>query len=198
MYTLKRIYIYIYIYMPSFWRWYTYWYLISLALRQMAGIPQQTTFSSLYCLMKIKCFEKWSKFQHGIGYWLGAVHESLMCHVSNILFRFPSIEYYYTLQWHHLLSRSLKSPATRLFYNSLFRLITRKWQSSALLFFWGEYVDSPLKQTGLQKACGDLNIFYRECFVLWRGSFVEFLRSFQHARDVQCALLNEQGYTDVG
>ena len=69
----------IYIYMPSFWRWYTYWYLISLALRQMAGIPQQTTFSSLYCLMKIKCFEKWSKFQHGIGYWLGAVQATNHC-----------------------------------------------------------------------------------------------------------------------
>ena len=65
--------------MPSFWRWYTYWYLVSLALRQMAGIPQQTTFSSLYCLMKIKCFEKWSKFQHGIGYWLGAVQATNHC-----------------------------------------------------------------------------------------------------------------------
>ena len=32
MYRLKRIYIYIY--MPSFWRESTYWYLISLALRQ--------------------------------------------------------------------------------------------------------------------------------------------------------------------
>ena len=29
--------------------------------------------------MKIKCFEKWSKFQHGIGYWLGAVQATSHC-----------------------------------------------------------------------------------------------------------------------
>ena len=29
--------------------------------------------------MKIKCFEKWSKFQHGIGYWLGAVQATNHC-----------------------------------------------------------------------------------------------------------------------
>ena len=29
--------------------------------------------------MKIKCFEKWSKFQHGNGYWLGAVQATSHC-----------------------------------------------------------------------------------------------------------------------
>ena len=29
--------------------------------------------------MKVKCFEKWSKFQHGIGYWLGAVRATSHC-----------------------------------------------------------------------------------------------------------------------
>ena len=29
--------------------------------------------------MKIKCFEKWSKFQHGTGYWLGAVQATIHC-----------------------------------------------------------------------------------------------------------------------
>ena len=29
--------------------------------------------------MKIKCFEKWSKFQHGIVHWLGAVQATSHC-----------------------------------------------------------------------------------------------------------------------
>ena len=29
--------------------------------------------------MKIRYFEKWSKFQHGIGYWLGAVQATSHC-----------------------------------------------------------------------------------------------------------------------
>ena len=76
MYTLKRIYIYICRVSDDDTRTdiLSHW-----PCGKMAGIPQQTTFSNLYCLMKIKCFEKWSKFQHGIGYWLGAVQATNHC-----------------------------------------------------------------------------------------------------------------------
>ena len=55
--------------------------------------------------MKIKCFEKWSKFQHGIGYWLGAVQATSHCinqcwHSSSTHIygsRCDWIEYYATL-----------------------------------------------------------------------------------------------------
>ena len=55
--------------------------------------------------MKIKCFEKWSKFQHGIGYWLGAVQATNHClnqcwHSSSThiyVSRRDWIEYYATL-----------------------------------------------------------------------------------------------------
>ena len=61
--------------------------------------------------MKIKCFEKWSKFQHGIGYWLGAVQETNHClnqcwHSSSThiyVSRRDWIEYFATLWswWSH-------------------------------------------------------------------------------------------------
>ena len=61
--------------------------------------------------MKIKCFEKWSKFQHGIGYWLVAVHATSHClnqcwHSSSThiyVSRRDWIEYYATLWswWSH-------------------------------------------------------------------------------------------------
>ena len=55
--------------------------------------------------MKIKCFEKWSKFQHGIEYWLGAVqatsHYLNQCWHSSSTHIYVSrcdwIEYYATL-----------------------------------------------------------------------------------------------------
>ena len=55
--------------------------------------------------MKIKCFEKWSNFQHGIGYWLGAVQATSHClnqcwHSSSThiyVSRCDWIEYYATL-----------------------------------------------------------------------------------------------------
>ena len=55
--------------------------------------------------MKIKCFEKWSKFQQGIGYWLGAVQATSHClnqcwHSSSThiyVSRRDWIEYYATL-----------------------------------------------------------------------------------------------------
>ena len=55
--------------------------------------------------MKIKCFEKWSKFQHGIGYWIGAVQATSHClnqcwHSSSTYIyvsRCDWIEYYATL-----------------------------------------------------------------------------------------------------
>ena len=55
--------------------------------------------------MKIKCFEKWSKFQHWIGYWLGAVqatsHRLNQCWHSSSTHIYVSrrdwIEYYVTL-----------------------------------------------------------------------------------------------------
>ena len=55
--------------------------------------------------MKIKCFEKGSKFQHGIGYWLGAVQATNHClnqcwHSSSThiyVSRRDWIEYYATL-----------------------------------------------------------------------------------------------------
>ena len=57
--------------------------------------------------MKIKCFEKWSKFQHGIGYWLGAVQATNHClnqcwHSSSThiyVSRRDWIEYYATSWW---------------------------------------------------------------------------------------------------
>ena len=108
IYTLKRIYIYIYIYI----------YICRVSdddtrtdilchwlCGKMAGIPQQTTFSNAYCQMKIKCFEKWSKLQHGIGYWLGAVQATSHClnqcwHSSSThiyVSRCDWIEYYATM-----------------------------------------------------------------------------------------------------
>ena len=61
--------------------------------------------------MKIKCFEKWSKFQHGIGYWLGAVQATNHClnqcwHSSSThiyVSQCDWIEYYATLWswWSH-------------------------------------------------------------------------------------------------
>ena len=55
--------------------------------------------------MKIKCFEKWSKFQHGIGYWLGAIqatsHWLNQCWHSSSTHIYVSrrdwIEYYATI-----------------------------------------------------------------------------------------------------
>ena len=46
---------------------------------KMADIPQQTTFSNVFLQWKLKYLEKWSKFQHGIRYWLGAFQATSHC-----------------------------------------------------------------------------------------------------------------------
>ena len=67
-------------YMPSFWREYTYWYLISLALRKKwPTFHSRRHFRVYFPQWKRKYLDKWSKFRHGIRYWLGAFQATSHC-----------------------------------------------------------------------------------------------------------------------
>ena len=120
--------------------------------------------------MKIKCFEKWSKIQHGIGYWLGAIQATSHClnqcwHSSSThiyVSQCDWIEYYATLYDHD--DREITETDTSSRWLPGLSLGALKLAFSASGDGWGGH-PGDISVSLMKSPC--IHIYFMQCLTHW-------------------------------